>query len=131
VCEAIRRDAPGGNLTPVATADAAATAAALDGAALVIAAGALGVQLLSAGQRRAATALRVAIDLNAAPPAGLEGVDARDKAFDSDGVTCYGAVGVGGLKMKIHKAALKKLFTANDLLLDTEAIYRIGEELTK
>jgi len=36
---------------------------------------------------------------------------------------------VGGTKMKIHKAAIKKLFLANDLVLDAEAIYEIGREL--
>jgi hypothetical protein len=32
--------------------------------------------------------------------------------------------------MKIHKAALKKLFESNDQVLDTDAIYRIGEALS-
>ena len=31
--------------------------------------------------------------------------------------------------MKIHKAALRRLFAANDQILDTAAIYRIGESL--
>ena len=52
-----------------------------------------------------------------------------DKAVDHAGVICYGAIGVGGTKMKIHKAALKKLFTSNNLVLDAEEIYAIGREL--
>jgi hypothetical protein len=52
-----------------------------------------------------------------------------DKAQERDGVLCYGAIGVGGTKMKIHKAALQRLFESNDQVLDTAAIYAIGEAL--
>jgi hypothetical protein len=33
--------------------------------------------------------------------------------------------------MKIHKASLQKLFTANDLVLDAEEIFEIGLALEK
>jgi hypothetical protein len=75
--------------------------------------------------------LKVAIDLNAVPPVGITGVEAFDKNTERNGVICYGAIGVGGLKMKIHKAALRKLFEANDQVLDTAGIYKIGEALTQ
>ncbi len=87
------------------------------------------MQLLSAGQRTQISSLRVAIDLNAVPPVGLEGIDVMDKAVDRAGVFCYGAIGIGGTKMKIHKAAVRRLFEASDLILDTEEIYAIGENL--
>jgi methylenetetrahydrofolate/methylenetetrahydromethanopterin dehydrogenase (NADP+) len=38
-------------------------------------------------------------------------------------VACFGAVGVGGTKMKIHKAAVARLFERNDQVLDAEEIY--------
>jgi hypothetical protein len=44
-------------------------------------------------------------------------------------IVCYGALGVGGTKMKIHKAALAKLFTANNLVFDAEEIYALAKEL--
>jgi hypothetical protein len=97
--------------------------------ALIVAAGAAGAELLTEEQRRELTSLQVAIDLNAVPPAGLAGIAVTDKAADHNGVFCYGAIGVGGANMKIHKAALKQLFETNDQLLDTEAIYAIGEKL--
>ncbi len=50
-------------------------------------------------------------------------------ASEVHGTIVYGAIGVGGLKMKIHKASLKKLFTANNLVLDANDIYDIGSEL--
>ena len=74
--------------------------------------------------------LKVAIDVNAVPPVGIEGIEVFAKAEDQAGVFCYGAIGVGGTKMKIHKAAVAKLFTAKDLVLDTDAIFEIGQSLT-
>jgi hypothetical protein len=33
---------------------------------------------------------------------------------------------VGGMKMKIHKAAIRRLFEANDLILDAEEIFEFA-----
>jgi hypothetical protein len=96
---------------------------------VVIAAGAAGVELLSAAGREAAKSLRVAIDLNAVPPAGIGGIEPMDKRKERDGVICYGAIGVGGTKMKIHRAAIERLFTKNDLVLDAEEVFEIGQQL--
>ena len=41
----------------------------------------------------------------------------------------YGALGVGGTKMKIHKAAIARLFERNDQVLDAEQVYAIAETL--
>jgi hypothetical protein len=71
----------------------------------------------------------VLIDLNAVPPTGIEGVDAIDAGREADGVFHYGAIGVGGLKMKIHKAAVAKLFEANNLILDAEEVFDLGRQL--
>jgi hypothetical protein len=95
----------------------------------VISAGAAGIELLSAEARQTAPNLRVAIDLNAVPPVGLAGIEVMDRAMEREGQICYGAIGVGGTKMKIHKAALRKLFTQNDLVLDAEEILDLGESL--
>jgi hypothetical protein len=128
-CEQVRAIVAGAMLTPLATSNASETAVALDGVNIVIAAGAAGIELLSAETRAACSSLRVAVDLNAVPPLGIGGVAVTDKAVELAGVICYGAIGVGGTKMKIHTAALKKLFTVNNLVLDAEEIYEIGREL--
>jgi hypothetical protein len=120
---------PGTEIIGVTTASPQDAEQACAGAEVLIAAGAVGAQLLSAAQREALRTLKVAIDLNAVPPVGLQGIEPTDKAVDRNGVVCYGAIGVGGTKMKIHKAALAKLFEANDRLLDTVAIYEIGQGL--
>ncbi|MEX0703891.1 MAG: NAD(P)-dependent methylenetetrahydromethanopterin dehydrogenase [Planctomycetales bacterium] len=130
-CERIAefvRSSPGAappRITPCENGDPGA----LEGVALIVAAGAPGVELLSAEELRSIETLQVAIDLNALPPAGLAGIAATDKAQDEGRVVRYGAIGVGGAKMKIHRAAIKKLFKSNDRLLDAEAIFEIGERL--
>jgi hypothetical protein len=119
----------GAQISAIKCSSAPETAAAVDGAQIVIAAGAAGVELLPAEMRRASASLRVAIDLNAVPPAGIAGIEVMDKAKDKGGHICYGAIGVGGTKMKIHRAALEKLFTANNLILDAEEVFAIGQQI--
>ena len=70
------------------------------------------------------------IDLNAVPPLGIAGIAATDKNADRDGVKAWGALGVGGTKMKIHKKAIQELFTANDRVLDAEEVLELGRTLT-
>ncbi|HSG69877.1 MAG TPA: NAD(P)-dependent methylenetetrahydromethanopterin dehydrogenase [Planctomycetaceae bacterium] len=105
--------------------------AELEGTELLIAAGAAGVQFLAEADLKKIMSLKVAVDLNAVPPVGLGGIDVMDKAVESGGVFRYGAIGVGGLKMKIHKAAIEQLFSSNNRVLDTEEIYTLGAELLK
>jgi hypothetical protein len=126
-CQAIRTRVPDGKLEPVAAGTPAEVQSALAGRALVIAAGAAGVTLLPRGVRLASPGLKAAIDLNAVPPLGIEGVEVTDKAKERDGAVCYGAVGVGDTKMKVHKAAVARLFTSNDQVLDAEEVYAIAE----
>lgn len=129
VCTQLRQRFPAFDLQPLETNTDEQVAAALEGVSIVIAAGAAGVRLLSSAVRRRSSGLRVAVDLNAVPPAGVEGIEPTDCAVDYAGTVCYGAIGVGGAKMKIHKAAIRKLFSANDLVLDAEEIFALGQEL--
>ena len=73
--------------------------------------------------------LKIIMDLNAVPPLGVEGVQISDNGREDHGVKFFGAIGVGGLKMKIHKASIARLFLANDLNLDAEQIFDIGQRL--
>jgi methylenetetrahydrofolate/methylenetetrahydromethanopterin dehydrogenase (NADP+) len=85
--------------------------------------------LLPESVRRGLTGLKVAIDLNAVPPLGIEGIAATDRNTDRDGVRAWGALGVGAAKMKIHKRAVQELFTGNDKVLDAEEALAIGRTL--
>ncbi len=129
VAEAIRARVPDARLEPAATDWAGDLASALDQRNLVVAAGAAGITLLPRDARRDCPSLRVMIDLNAVPPTGIEGVNVIDKGAERDGVVAYGAVGVGDTKMKIHKAAIARLFERNDQVLDAEQVYALGEGL--
>lgn len=127
VCSEILEKLPEARLTPLAIEGEEALVRAIGGATIVISAGAPGVELLPEALRRESNDLRVLIDLNAVPPTGIGGIEPGDKAKERDGQICYGAIGVGGSKMKLHKAALRRLFEANDLVLDAEEIYELGK----
>jgi len=130
VCAEIRGRVAGGRLVPVQALTTEQLTASLQDCELVMATGAAGVQLLSAATRKEASNLRVAIDLNAVPPLGIAGVEVTDKGVERDGVICYGAIGVGDTKMKIHRAAIARLFESNDQVLDAEEIYELASTLT-
>ena len=125
VCEAVAARIPSARLSPWRAASPEETAAALQGCQVVIAAGAPGAMLLPAEIRRRSDSLQVAIDLNAVQPPGLEGIGLADRGEPRDGILAYGAIGIGGVKMKLHKAALRKLFTSNDLVLDATEIMQL------
>lgn len=93
----------------------------------IISCGAAGVELLNARQLAASSA-KVVIDLNAVPPAGIAGVEVTDKAAERDGRIAYGAIGVGGLKMKIHKEAIRRAFAKPGQVFDAEEFLAIAEE---
>ena len=112
-----------------AASGAVELAAAIAAADVLVAAGAAGVTLLDEPGRRRAVAARVIIDLNAVPPAGIAGVVATDKARQDGQATVYGALGVGGTKMKIHKAAIARIFADPAAFLDAEELLAIGERL--
>ena len=129
VCRATKSRLKAADITPVQSASSTETRVALEGVQIVIAAGAPGVELLPAELQKQSKSLKVAIDLSAVPPLGLAAVEVTDKAKERDGTICYGALGIGGTKMKIHRAAIQRLFTASDLVLDAEQIFQIGREI--
>jgi methylenetetrahydrofolate/methylenetetrahydromethanopterin dehydrogenase (NADP+) len=119
----------GGEVREATLGDSSQAAAVLEGAELLLNAGLAGVCLVPRGAWARRAGLRVAVDLNAVPPLGVEGIEVNDDGVDRDGITVFGALGVGKLKMKIHKAAIARLFERNDLVLDAETIAAIAREL--
>lgn len=130
VCGRIAAAVPDARLEPLAAEAAGGRLDEAIGAAdIVVAAGAAGAVLLDeAGRGRAARA-RVLVDLNAVPPAGIDGIAATDKGRLDGEAFVYGALGVGGTKMKIHRAAIARLFASNDACLDAEELLAIGTGL--
>jgi methylenetetrahydrofolate/methylenetetrahydromethanopterin dehydrogenase (NADP+) len=128
--ETLRQSSNIGLVTPFAATNADDLTAALKDSSLVITAGAAGVTLLPATVWTNLPNLKVLIDLNAVPPLGIEGIEATDKNTERGPVRAWGALGVGGIKMKIHKKAIEELFTANDKIFDAEQVLELGRLLS-
>ncbi len=84
-----------------------------------------GVQVLSASVLEAAKELKVAGDVNAVPPLGIEGIKHNDSgaplvhAINSKGAVAVGALAVGNVKYKLQNTMLKILLeTETPLYLD-------------
>jgi hypothetical protein len=116
-------------VTPVAMADASQAAEVMEGCEFLLSAGGFGVRLVPHEAWAKRPGLLAAADVNAVPPLGVEGIEATDNGIERDGVKTYGALGIGGLKMKLHKACIAKLFDRNDLILDAESILDVARTL--
>jgi ribulose 1,5-bisphosphate synthetase/thiazole synthase len=103
----------------------------LEGAEILLNSGPAGVQMVPKSAWTSVKTLEVAVDLNAVPPLGIEGVDVNDAGVRRNGVIVFGAFGIGNFKTKLHKACVARLFTRNDLVLDAESIAEIARELVK
>jgi hypothetical protein len=119
----------GGSVREAAMADASGASAVLDGTEMVLNAGPAGVCLIPRSAWVGRSGIRVVADVNAVPPLGVEGVEVTDDGATRENVTTFGALGIGGLKMKIHKACVARLFERNDLVLDAESIAEIADQV--
>jgi hypothetical protein len=68
-------------------------------------------------------------DINAVPPLGIEGIDMNDNGKEREGRISFGALGIGGRKMKVHRTCIARLFEANDIIMDAELVYKVAKEL--
>ena len=110
-------------------ADDEELASRLDGSSLVLAAGPAGVELLPAAMWQRIDSIEVLADFNAAEPLGIEGTEAQDDFAEREGKRVLGALAIGGPKMKVHKACVRRLFESNDAILDVDGVYDIAKEL--
>lgn len=110
-------------------ADPARVAEVLEGVEVLLNSGPAGVQMVPKASWMAQKTLKAAVDLNAVPPLGIEGMDVNDAGVVREGVTCFGAFGVGNFKTKLHKRCIGRLFESNNLVLDAEAIADIAREM--
>lgn len=109
--------------------DPSALPALLDGVEVLLNSGPAGVQMVPQSAWTKVRTLKVAVDLNAVPPLGIEGVEVNDAGKQRFSVTAYGAFGIGNFKTKLHKECVARLFTRNDLVLDAEAIADVAREM--
>jgi NAD(P)-dependent dehydrogenase (short-subunit alcohol dehydrogenase family) len=109
--------------------DPSALSRVLDGADILLNSGPAGVQMVPKSAWLRHDTLKIAVDLNAAPPLGIEGIEVGDAGVMREGIRCFGAFGIGNFKTKLHKACVARLFTRNDLVLDAEAIAGVAREM--
>jgi hypothetical protein len=118
-----------GRVDHVAIGSPAEAQAAVAWAELLLCAGPAGVTLVPRAAWVGQAGLKAAADVNAVPPLGIEGVEAADNGTLREGVLAFGALGIGGLKMKAHRAAVARVFEQNDLVLDAEEIHDLAASL--
>ena len=98
-------------LRPADGSDDAKKQAILAETEVILAAGRAGVMVLNAEQLARAKALAVAVDVNAVPPVGLEGVDpmADGSAIEGTDGVGVGALAVGNVKVKTEHELLGRM----------------------
>ena len=103
---------------------------AVQGAQIVLATGAAGVTLLEQPAWQESTTLEAIADANASPPAGIDGVQMSDRGRPSHGKLLFGPLGIGALKLAVHRACIGRLFERNDVVLDIEEIYAVAKAMS-
>lgn len=96
---------------------------------IVASCGAPGVRLLDQAAWAPARSLEIIADINAVEPLGVEGMKVTDNGKEREGKILYGAIAIGNLKMKVHRAAVQALFERNDQVLDFAPIYALAKKM--
>ena len=122
----------GVEVTPADGSTSQAKAQAVRDAEIVIAAGPAGVQILGKGDLEGATSLKVAADVNAVPPAGIEGLGISDmaKPLGRSQAVGFGPLAIGNIKFKTQRQLLEMMLDAEvPLVLDFQEAYRIARAI--
>ncbi len=104
------------------------TAAAVKDAEIILAAGAGGIQLLSAADLAKATKCKIVADINAIKPLGVEGLGPNDDKELKPGVWGIGALAIGKLKIKTETEMIKRATAEPQGLFDYAIAYTIAKD---
>ena len=99
---------------------------------IIFAAGPAGRRLLTADQLKDAKELRVAADVNAVPPSGVEGVGVNDngKAIPGTNAVGIGALAIGNIKYKTEFGLFKMMIDSEKpIYLDFRDAYALAQKL--
>ncbi|MDE0309314.1 MAG: methylenetetrahydromethanopterin dehydrogenase [Acidiferrobacterales bacterium] len=109
---------------------------AVSDAEVIICTAKAGVQVLDKSMLDQAERLLVAVDVNAVPPSGIEGVGASDNGNRVEtargSFAAMGALGIGGLKYKVQNQLFERMLTSQDsVVIDLpeafdEAVKHVG-----
>jgi methylene-tetrahydromethanopterin dehydrogenase len=105
----------------------------LSSADLVFSAAKAGVEVLNGNHLSAAQQVRVFCDVNAVPPAGIEGVGAMDNGTPVEGTPAgavgIGALAVGNIKYKTQQALLHQMIDSKSaVFLDFRQAFEVARE---
>ena len=105
------------------------TDAAIKDAEIILAAGAGGIQLLSASDLNAAPKAKIVGDINAIKPLGVEGLGPNDDNKElKPGVFGIGALAIGKLKIKTEVEMIKRATAEPQGLFDYAIAYTIAKD---
>ncbi|MCW3983542.1 MAG: hypothetical protein NWE96_06050 [Candidatus Bathyarchaeota archaeon] len=104
------------------------TVAAIKDAEIILAAGAGGVQLLTAADLAAASKCKIVADINAIKPLGVEGLGPNDDKEMKPGVWGIGALAIGKLKIKTEVEMIKRATAEPQGLFDYSIAYSIAKD---
>jgi methylene-tetrahydromethanopterin dehydrogenase len=112
--------------------DDAKKAAILSETEVVLAAGRAGVQVLSRAQITAAKRLLVVADVNAVPPPGVEGLDAKanGEELTPGGALGIGALAIGNVKYRTEFGLFQKMVAATKAVcFDFRDAFKLAREI--
>ncbi len=104
------------------------TAASVKDAEIILAAGAGGIQLLSASDIAKASKCKIVGDINAIKPLGVEGLGPNDDKEMKPGVWGIGALAIGKLKIKTEMEMIKRATAEPSGLFDYAIAYTIAKD---
>ena len=105
--------------------------AALETAEVAVCCAKAGVQVLSADLMARCGGLAVAVDVNAVPPSGIEGLAVTDDGAElSSGALGLGALAIGGVKYKVQRGLLERMMNADRaVVLDFPDAFELAREI--
>ncbi len=108
--------------------------AVLEASEVVLAAAKAGVQVLSKAQLNGAAKLLLAADVNAVPPAGIEGlaVNANSDPIEGASALGIGALAIGNVKYKTEFGLFQKMINAKKpVAFDFQDAFSLAREIAK
>jgi len=105
----------------------------LENSDVIVGAARAGIQILTRSQLEKAPRLVVAADVNAVPPAGIEGVDLHDMGkeleFTPNRAVSIGALAIGNVKYKVHYRMFQMMKNTDEpLYLDHVQAFKTARE---
>jgi methylene-tetrahydromethanopterin dehydrogenase len=122
------------DVTPVDGSNDAAKKTQVAAADVILAAGRAGVQVLSKSHLGGAEHLLIAADVNAVPPAGIEGVavNANGDPLEGTNAIGIGALAVGNVKYKVESGLFKRMVeTDKPVTLDFRDAFTLARDIAK